>query len=55
MLFCLWDTAYKRSLAAKQKEYHTAAGFLSQHNGMVNVLSASLNKTFGKCVECVVK
>ena len=56
MLSCLWDGAYKRTLAANQKvAYVAAAGFLSCYlSGPLpyvcrhinkNVLSASLNKT----------
>ena len=60
MLSCLWDGAYKRTLAVHRKKvaHMAAAGFLSRYlNGPLpyvllhitvnkNVLSALLNKTF---------
>ena len=49
MLSCLWDGAYKRTLAANEKE-QWQNGLLPyvRHHITVNkhVLSASLNKTF---------
>ena len=58
MLSCLWDDAYKITLAANKKilVHVAAAGFLSRylsgplpyvcrHVTVQNVLSASLNKT----------
>ena len=57
MLSCLWDDAYKRTLATNRKvAYVVAAGFLSSewsfpicqtpYKRKLNVLNASLNKTF---------
>ena len=52
MLSCLWDGAYKRSLAANHKEYPmwAAEGFLSRY---LNGPLPYNRKT--KCVECIVK
>ena len=49
MLSCLWDGAYKRTLADNRKEYPMWRSFtiyLMPYNRKQNVLSASLNKTF---------
>ena len=42
MLSCLWDDAYKRTLAADR--FRTICGM--PYNHKYNVLSESLNKTF---------
>ena len=54
-LSCLWDDAYKITLAANRKVAHVAAaGFLSRYlNGPLPYVWRHI--TVNKCVECVVK
>ena len=55
MLSCLWDVAYKRTLAANRKVAHVvAAGFLFRYvNGPLPYVRRHITVT--KCVECIVK
>ena len=45
MLFCLWDGAYKRTLAANWKEYVAEGGFLSRYlNGPLPYVHMTIKK-----------
>ena len=69
MLFCLWDGAYKRTLAVNRRVAHLVAvtGFFSRYlNGSLlyvrrhitvdkMCLSASLNKTFASFLQIQAK